>query len=128
MRVGSACSSTAAHPGHPTWPPPPPASPPAETLLAAPPLPPPAPRAAPARSPPRRYVLKNIARDWSEEGAAERAQSYGRILRELRRLFAGWPAGAAEPPSVLVPGAGLARLCLEVVDMVGAVVVMWWWW
>ncbi|EFN57363.1 hypothetical protein CHLNCDRAFT_142741 [Chlorella variabilis] len=64
-----------------------------------------------------RYVLKNIARDWSEEGAAERAQSYGRILRELRRLFAGWPAGAAEPPSVLVPGAGLARLCLEVVDM-----------
>lgn len=40
-----------------------------------------------------RYVLKNVARDWSAEGAAERAQSYGRILGELRRLFAGWVGG-----------------------------------
>ncbi|KAI7842414.1 hypothetical protein COHA_004053 [Chlorella ohadii] len=64
-----------------------------------------------------RYVLKNCARDWSAEGAAERAQSYGRITAELRRLFAGWPADAPQPPSVLVPGAGLARLCLEIVNM-----------
>ncbi|KAI3438426.1 hypothetical protein D9Q98_000857 [Chlorella vulgaris] len=63
-----------------------------------------------------RYVLKNVARDWSEEGAPERAQSYGRICAELRRLFAGRPA-AAGPPSVLVPGAGLARLCLEIVNL-----------
>ena len=49
----------------------------------------------------------------------ERAQSYGRITAELSRLFAGWPADAAEPPSVLVPGAGLARLCLEIVNLVG---------
>lgn len=37
-----------------------------------------------------RYVLKNLARDWSEEGAAERAVSYGRITEELKRIFAGW--------------------------------------
>jgi carnosine N-methyltransferase len=35
----------------------------------------------------RRYVLKNLVRDWGEEGAAERAQSYGRILSELRDRF-----------------------------------------
>lgn len=73
---------------------------------------------------PFRYVLKNVARDWSEEGAPERAQSYGRICAELRRLFAGRPA-AAGPPSVLVPGAGLARLCLEIVNLVGGVCVHW---
>ena len=26
-----------------------------------------------------RYVLKNLVRDWSAEGAAEREESYGRI-------------------------------------------------
>ncbi len=75
--------------------------------------------APPLRIPPHRYVLKNTARDWSEEGAAEREQSYGRIVRELGRLFASRPAGA-EPPSVLVPGCGLARLCLEIVNQVRA--------
>ena len=30
-----------------------------------------------------RYVLKNMVRDWGEEGAEERAQSYGRILAEV---------------------------------------------
>ncbi len=35
----------------------------------------------------RRYVLKNLVRDWGAEGAAERAQSYGRILAELRARY-----------------------------------------
>ena len=84
-------------------------------------------------------MLRNLARDWSAEGAVERAQSYGRITEELRRLFAGPPhpsgalggsgggghhqrsaaATAAAPPSVLVPGAGLGRLCLEIANLVG---------
>ncbi len=34
-----------------------------------------------------RYVLKNLVRDWGEEGAGERAASYGRILLELRTRF-----------------------------------------
>lgn len=78
-----------------------------------------------------RYVLKNVARDWSEEGAAEREASYGRIVAELRRLL--MPGGGAEGeggggdgpaapnrrrrqrrPAVLVPGAGLARLCVDI--------------
>lgn len=37
-----------------------------------------------------RYVLKNLVRDWSAEGALERQQSYGRILQELKTRFADW--------------------------------------
>lgn len=37
-----------------------------------------------------RYVLKNLSRDWAEEGAFERAQSYGRIVSEVKELFADW--------------------------------------
>lgn len=57
---------------------------------------------------------ENCAHDRSAEGAAERAQSYLRITAELCRLFAGWPADVPQSPSVLVPGAGLAWLCLEI--------------
>lgn len=65
-----------------------------------------------------RYVLKNLMRDWSAEGKEERQQSYGRITQELEtRLSEQLRAarqGAAPPPAVLVPGCGLARLCVEV--------------
>jgi N2227-like protein len=73
-----------------------------------------------------KYVFKNLVRDWSEEGAAERAQSYGRMLTELRARLPLPPpplpvtANASShqqqqqpPPRVLVPGAGQGRLCLE---------------
>ncbi|KAG2448211.1 hypothetical protein HYH02_006796 [Chlamydomonas schloesseri] len=60
-----------------------------------------------------RYVLKNVVRDWSAEGAAERLLSYGRILAELQEGFKDW-SNAHRPPRVLVPGAGLARLCVEI--------------
>jgi len=62
------------------------------------------------------YVLKNLMRDWSADGAGEREQSYGRILSELKRVFADRPPSKG-PPRVLVPGAGLGRLCLEVASM-----------
>ncbi|KAL6750018.1 N2227-like protein-domain-containing protein [Haematococcus lacustris] len=62
-----------------------------------------------------RYVLKNLVRDWSLEGAAERQQSYGRVCAELRQLFTTWPKDSATaPPRVLVPGAGLGRLCCDI--------------
>lgn len=57
-----------------------------------------------------RYVLKNLSRDWSSEGAKEREQSYGPILRSLEDLLgpdlqASIKSGGAIPPlSVLVPG------------------------
>jgi len=60
-----------------------------------------------------RYVLRNLMRDWSVEGAAERAQSYGRITAELAPWLAARPPGAP-PAAVLVPGAGLARLCCDI--------------
>ena len=63
-----------------------------------------------------RYVLKNLMRDWSAEGAAERAESFGRILDRVRELFpnsAERLRAGPPPPRVLVPGAGLGRLCLE---------------
>ena len=75
-----------------------------------------------------KYVFKNLVRDWSEEGAAERAQSYGRMLTELRARLPLPPPPLPvtaiaslhqqqqqppPPPRVLVPGAGQGRLCLE---------------
>ncbi len=66
-------------------------------------------------------MLKNLVRDWAAEGAPERSQSYGRILTQLRqhlgpRLECGDPG--APRPRVLVPGAGLARLCVEIAALV----------
>ncbi|KAK9823700.1 hypothetical protein WJX72_004761 [[Myrmecia] bisecta] len=63
-----------------------------------------------------RYALKNVMRDWSEAGAPERSQSYGRIVAELQSRFADWPKDRP-PPRVLVPGAGLGRLCLEIAKL-----------
>jgi len=59
-----------------------------------------------------RYVLRNLVRDWSADGAEERARCYGPLLERLRALL---PSSPAAPCSVLVPGAGLGRLCCEVV-------------
>ena len=50
-----------------------------------------------------RYVLKNLMRDWSADGAPERTQSYGRIIKELAMRYQGWQ-DPQHPPRVLVPG------------------------
>ena len=50
-----------------------------------------------------RYVLKNLMRDWSADGAPERTQSYGRIIKELSTRYQGWQ-NPQQPPRVLVPG------------------------
>lgn len=49
-----------------------------------------------------RYVFKNLMRDWSQEGAPERTQSYGRICQEAQRQLAGHDLD--DPPKILVPG------------------------
>ena len=56
-----------------------------------------------------RSTLHSCVRDWAAEGAAERAACYGPILDELERVV---PRDGRS--RVLVPGAGLARLVLEV--------------
>ncbi|KAK9841240.1 hypothetical protein WJX74_002413 [Apatococcus lobatus] len=66
-----------------------------------------------------RYVLKNMMRDWGAEGAAERSQSYGKVVAELKKRLL--PSGASpplqKPPRVLVPGAGLGRLCVDIASL-----------
>jgi len=60
-------------------------------------------------------VLRSIARDWSKEGASERSMSYKPILDSIRRYV---PVDTAPiPPRVLVPGAGLGRLALEIYSL-----------
>ena len=71
----------------------------------------------PLSGPQVRYVFKNLFRDWGEEGALEREQCYSPMLAELRRAVPPpprAPSGSEVQPSVLVPGAGLGRLCVEV--------------
>ncbi|CAM6007046.1 unnamed protein product [Sphagnum balticum] len=59
-----------------------------------------------------RCIIRNIVRDWGEEGMTERAQCYAPILQELQLCF---PHRSQEsPPSCLVPGAGLGRLACEI--------------
>lgn len=73
------------------------------------------PRTSPEDSDKVRYVFKNLMRDWSAAGAAERDDSYGRICRELKSVLG--PARLDNPQRVLVPGCGLARLCCDIAAM-----------
>ena len=84
-------------------------------------------RPAPADIEKVRYLLRNAARDWSAAGAGERAACYGRLVAALvEELKPPPPAaaaaaaaggGEARPPAprprILVPGAGLARLAVD---------------
>lgn len=58
-----------------------------------------------------RSTLRSFARDWSVEGAAERAAAYDPILRALEAYY---PADKREGVKVLVPGCGLGRLAMEI--------------
>ncbi|KAJ3696151.1 hypothetical protein LUZ60_001528 [Juncus effusus] len=59
-----------------------------------------------------RCIVRNIVRDWAEEGKKEREECYKPILDELNHLFPN--RNKQRPPSCLVPGAGLGRLALEI--------------
>lgn len=56
-------------------------------------------------------VLKSLARDWSKDGAGERAMSYTPILEGIKRNV---PLSDEKPTRILVPGAGVGRLALEI--------------
>ena len=53
-----------------------------------------------------RVTLHQIAREWSSEGAAERASAFGPLLDALT-------ANVQRPARVAVPGCGLGRLVVE---------------
>ena len=57
-------------------------------------------------------TIKQFVRDWSKEGREEREMCYKPIIDEVRNLY---PADKFKPSdvSILVPGAGLARLMVE---------------
>ncbi|KAK9430744.1 N2227-like protein-domain-containing protein [Lipomyces doorenjongii] len=58
-----------------------------------------------------RSSIKQVYRDWSAEGAAEREVCYGRVIRELNNLYS--PERRSDV-RVLVPGAGLGRLAYDI--------------
>lgn len=68
-----------------------------------------------------RSTIRQFYRDWSADGAAERAASYGPIMKAMREERARYPGRG--PLKVLVPGAGLGRLvfdlCLDGFDAEG---------
>ena len=57
-----------------------------------------------------RYVLKNLMRDWSAEGAAERAQSYGWIIDALRRHCPPAPAAPLADATATAPAGAAAAV------------------
>ncbi|KAL8675502.1 MAG: hypothetical protein Q9168_000014 [Polycauliona sp. 1 TL-2023] len=58
-----------------------------------------------------RSTIRQFYRDWSSEGASERRASYGPVLRDIDATFAN--VSDKRGIRVLVPGAGLGRLVLE---------------
>jgi carnosine N-methyltransferase len=61
-----------------------------------------------------RSTLKQFYRDWSAEGAAERAVCYTPVMEELERRFGSLAAKDKAKVQVLVPGAGLGRLAFDI--------------
>lgn len=56
-------------------------------------------------------TLLQIAREWTQEGEKERAQSFSLILESLQGLF---PAADRHKVRILVPGCGTGRLVWEI--------------
>ncbi|KAI8810225.1 N2227-domain-containing protein [Cladochytrium replicatum] len=61
-----------------------------------------------------RSTLRQLVRDWSEEGRPEREATYGPILRTLDQLFHDVPFEQRGSIQILVPGAGLGRLAYDI--------------
>eukprot|EP00435_Cladocopium_sp_Y103_P066582 s860_g28.t2 len=62
-----------------------------------------------------RSTLRQFVRDWAKEGQAERMASYNPLISALLKHLP--PKGHGRPPSVLVPGCGLARLPFDLVRL-----------
>ncbi|KAH9474496.1 Carnosine N-methyltransferase [Psilocybe cubensis] len=64
-----------------------------------------------------RSTLKQLVRDWSEEGRSEREVCYKPIKDALVKHFAKVPPEERRNLRVLVPGSGLGRLSFDVAQM-----------
>lgn len=68
-------------------------------------------------------TLRQIAREWSDEGSAERDASYGRVIREIEAMYPDPTEGdnsgkqfgtkSRDQVRIVIPGCGLGRLPLE---------------
>lgn len=58
-------------------------------------------------------VFKQLMRDWSRFGAAERQQCYGPIIEEIETNYPEDTFNRCDI-NILVPGAGLGRLAFEI--------------
>ena len=56
-------------------------------------------------------VLRQMVREWSDEGEQERSQAFGPLTKALQRYLP--VARDSAQPCVLVPGAGLGRLAFD---------------
>ncbi|KAF8513215.1 N2227-domain-containing protein [Gautieria morchelliformis] len=64
-----------------------------------------------------RSTIKQLVRDWGEEGRAEREACYTPMINRLLEHFSQVPVEERRNVRVLVPGAGLARLALDVAKL-----------
>ena len=62
-----------------------------------------------------RSTIRQLYRDWSEEGAKERSVCYTPIGSSLSRYFKDVPSPSRHQVRVLVPGAGLGRLVFDLI-------------
>ena len=62
-----------------------------------------------------REAMKHFVRDWSDEGAEERVEVFGRVLEAVKKWIISMDIGEnGDELDVLVPGCGLGRLAWEV--------------
>lgn len=66
------------------------------------------------KSPPSNHSPKQCFREWSADGAPERTACFGPLLEELQQRLSAKDASTGRKHRVLVPGAGLGRLPLEI--------------
>lgn len=60
-----------------------------------------------------RTVLRQMVRDWADEGAKERQSQYGCLLSALHK-YVPLKGRERKPPKVVAPGSGLSRLPFEI--------------
>ena len=58
-----------------------------------------------------RSTIRQLYRDWSQEGSAERKACYDPVIQDVVKAF--WHSPSKNDIKVLVPGAGLGRLVFE---------------
>ncbi|KAN0029159.1 hypothetical protein ACTFIV_011034 [Dictyostelium citrinum] len=62
-------------------------------------------------------TIRQLVREWSEEGKVERDQAFEPIKQQLLEIYGHIPFQERSKIRVYSPGAGLGRLCLEIASL-----------